>query len=377
MNSIIKYVLINLVLFSFAANAQTNQKKYSALLSEINNRYSKYGGKNLKDSVKAVYLKLNGNTKILSDKTFVNYFFDYDFQLYKYISIDEYGGIKAIQKGYSENKYISTVDYKTTIDYKYDPKDRAKKSKYKTDLKSYYPVASANLFLKSDQEFVLKGEFWGNVENSYEAEVYMYDYDNLGKIIKEKRYIVSILDKSFKGILPDDSSDLYAVKTFIYNTKGQVINQKISKGSFTSQKKYADMGTEINFYDDLELIYLYDSQGRIVQIKMYGNKKVLAQEDYIYHDIKDYVEKVKYYVTGKGEYFNGTKNLIKTFNEHGDVSEKEFLYDFHVQDSVPKHFFYSYEYDNHNNWVKCNLYLDGTKEGKPTLVAERKIEYYN
>ncbi|WP_291144494.1 hypothetical protein [Flavobacterium sp. UBA7680] len=377
MSSITKYLFINLVLFTFAVNAQNNQKKYSGLLPEVNNRYAKYGGKNLKDSVKAVYLKFNGNTKILSDNTFSNYFFDHDFQLYKYISIDEYGSIKAIQKGFSENNYISNIDYKATIDYKYDPKDRAKKSKYKTDLKPYYPVASANLFLKSDQEFVLKGDFWGNVDDSYEAEVFVYKYDNLGKITTEKRYIVSILDKSFKGTLPDDSRDLYAVKTFSYNTKGQVINQKIAKGSFTFQKKYADMGTEIDFYDDLELQYQYDLQGRIVQIIMYGNKKILAQEDYIYNATKDYVEKVKYYVTGKGEYFNGTKNLIKTFNEHGDVIEKEFLPVFRVENSIAKHFFYSYDYDSHNNWIKCNLFLEGKKEGKPTLVAERKIEYYN
>jgi hypothetical protein len=56
---------------------------------------------------------------------------------------------------------------------------------------------------------------------------------------------------------------------------------------------------------------------------MYGCGKIIDREEYSYHPTKDYVDLVKYYVTGPGEML--TKDFIKRFNEQGDIIEKEFI----------------------------------------------------
>ena len=48
-------------------------------------------------------------------------------------------------------------------------------------------------------------------------------------------------------------------------------------------------------------------------------------------------------------------------------------------DSVkePKYRYYDYDYDKHNNWIRCSMFLEGTHEGEPSIILEREIEYYN
>lgn len=59
-----KYHFIILVFIPRISSAQNNQL-YSGVLCEINNNYY---GKNLKDLVKTVFLKINESTTISSDK---------------------------------------------------------------------------------------------------------------------------------------------------------------------------------------------------------------------------------------------------------------------------------------------------------------------
>lgn len=110
---------------------------------------------------------------------------------------------------------------------------------------------------------------------------------------------------------------------------------------------------------------------------MYGCGEVVAKQEYSYHPTKDYLEKVKCYVTGPGEVSNPTKRFVMTYNEQGDLIEKAFTPNYPQQILTEKIRYYSYEYDSHKNWIKCNMYLEGTKEEEPSLAAERKIEYYN
>ncbi|HWR94280.1 MAG TPA: hypothetical protein VN192_03675, partial [Flavobacterium sp.] len=170
---------------------------------------------------------------------------------------------------------------------------------------------------------------------------------------------------------------------FFYNEKDQVVYQKPMPGYTNPDEvsvntpSFGALGTESGFCNDLQLKYKYDTQGRMIQALFYGHGQTIAKEDYIYHPTKDYIQKVKCYVTGPGGDINPTKNFIKTYNEQGDIIEKEFIPDYPEQNIYPRIKYYSYEYDSHNNWIKCNMFLEGTPEGEPSLVAERKIEYYN
>ncbi|WP_338646684.1 hypothetical protein V5J73_14440 [Flavobacterium sp. KS-LB2] len=378
MKTFFKFLFFVAVFFSITINAQNNQK-YSGLWSE---KQSVYSGKNLKDSVKTVYFKMCNLKQSLSDSDKDRVILDNDIRNFIYLNIDKYGRIKTelCNGGFVRDTFITNINYKRTDDYVYDDKDWAKKSKYKTVSKQYFPVQNYSLLVKLNRTLIEKKtrKIGGKIWQELTKYLYIYLYDELGRIKEEQEYKVF----RFAEIIQDTiqkKEDLFCRKLFTYNNKGQVINQKIIEGLYAKEKErsYSDMGTECGFCDDLQLKYAYDQLGRITQVTMYGCGKVVASEEYSYHPTKDYVEKVKCYVTGPGEMSNPTKRFVKTYNEQGDIIEKEFIPNSPQQTLTEKIRYYSYEYDNHNNWIKCNMYLEGTKEGEPSLVAERKIEYYN
>ncbi|HSD06443.1 hypothetical protein [Flavobacterium sp.] len=325
-------------------------------------------------------MKFNEPKQSLSDSQKGKVIMDNDIRRSDYY-YDEFQRHKARSYGVVPDREYKTYDPEKSDNYEYNDKDWLEKSKYKTTLKQYYPVYNQNLLVKLNQIEVPKkadafgedGKIWPN----YNEHIYIYIYDNQGRIIEEKEYDVyrsgkETLHKKHK------KEDLVTRKLFVYNDKGQVINQKIIAG-LRGEKigAYTDMGTECGFCEDLQLQYEYDQLGRISQVIMYGCGKIVDKEEYTYHPTKDYVETVKYYVTGPGEMSNPTQNFVETFNEQGDIIKKEFIPNNPKQKLEIKEYYYSYEYDSHNNWIKCNIYMEGTKEGEPSLVAERKIEYYN
>jgi len=207
------------------------------------------------------------------------------------------------------------------------------------------------------------------------VKIYIYIYDKLGRVAEEQVYHIHRFGETIKDKTAQ-KDDLKTRKIFSYDGKGQVVNLKIIAGPWGKKMAYTDMGTECDFCEDLQMQYAYDSLGRITQVTMYGCGEIIAEEEYIYHPIEDYVETVKYYVTGPGEMSNPTKNFVKTFNENGDIIKKEFIPNYPEQDIAVKEYYYSYEYDSHDNWIKCNIYMEGNKEGQPSAIAERKIEYF-
>jgi hypothetical protein len=373
MNTLFKFLLCTTIFFSITINAQNNQK-YSGLL------YSAYSEKNLKDSVKTVYFKMCKLKQSLSDSDKDRFILSNDIRNFIYLNIDKYGRIKTelSEAGFAIDTFVTNINYKRADDYVYDDKDWAKKSNYKTALKQYCLVQNYSLLLKSNRtqvekkKYKIKGKVWQELSK----DVYVYIYDEKGRIKEEQEYWLHRFAETIKDTT-HKKEDLFSRKLFIYNTKGQVINQKIIAGLRAKESSYSDLGTECGFCDDLQLKYAYDQLGRITQVTMYGCGKVVASEEYSYHPTKDYVEKVKCYVTGPGEMSNPTKRFVKTYNGQGDLIEKEFIPNSPQQTLTEKVRYYSYEYDSHNNWIKCNMYLEGTKEGEPSLVAERKIEYYN
>lgn len=374
MKTFFKYLFFVILFFSITINAQNNQK-YSGLWLE---KQSVSGNKNLKDSVKTVYFKMGNFKQSLSNSEKSRVIIDNDIRNFIYLHIDKYGRIKTIRDGIAGDSYISNIDYKKTDDYEYDQRDWAEKGKYKTVLKQYYPVMNDNLLLKLNRTEVQKEELiiGGKIWQELSKEVYIYIYDEKGRVKEEQVYWLHRLGETIKDST-HKKEDLYTRKLFTYNAKDQVFNQKIIAGLRAKEMAYTDLGTECGFCNDLQLKYAYDQLGRITQVTMFGCGKVVAQEEYTYHPTKDYVEKVKCYVTGPGEMSNPTKRFVKTYNEQGDLIEKEFIPNSPQQTLTEKIRYYSYEYDSHNNWIKCNMYMEGTKEGEPSLVAERKIEYYN
>ncbi|CAH0337262.1 hypothetical protein FVB9288_03014 [Flavobacterium sp. CECT 9288] len=373
MKLFLKFLLFSTLLFSININAQKEQKyNWVGTFSKVYN---------LKDSVKTVYCKFNKPKETWSKRERANVIISNGISVSSFVEVDKHNRLKAEITSIPGNNYFTQIDYSRADEYIYNDKDCAEKSKFKTALKWYYPVANYNLLMKLNQiEVSHKDEVLeedGKIWSDYCANIYTYIYDKLGRIVEEKQYNVvrlgkETLHKKYK------KEDLFTRKLFTYNDKDQVINQKIIAGLYGKKiGAYTDMGTESPFCEDLQLQYEYDSLGRITQVTMYGCGKIVDKEEYSYHPTQDYVETVKYYITGPGTISNPTTKYLKTFNEQGDMIKKEFILDDPEQELPVKEYYYSYEYDSHNNWIKCNIYMEGTQEGIPSLVAERKIEYYN
>lgn len=424
MKPFFKYLLYSILFFSIAINAQTNQK-YNGLYSYKCNSNSYL---NLKDSVKAVYFKFNKPKQCLSEaeieEAFSNnlikddsiIYFDkfqriigpgYSRMNYDYSSFEMKLTFQK-KDDYSTARHKKTKEYLKNYEYIYNnDNDRLEKSKYKTALKQYYPVWNHNLLLKLNEIPVAKSKYVlevdGKIWQNYREYIYSYIYDNQGRISEEKKYNVVRTGKTPNKIYNEE--DLFTRKLFFYNENGQVVIQRIIAGPqakeyrdhdsphrdeyltrspdyFRTEKSprqfYADMETKCLYFDDLHWRYTYDSLGRITQVMLVGSEKVVAMQDYAYHPTKDYVETVKCYASDRELTFKNNSRIVKTFNEQGDLIKIESIPDapqkYVIRNMV---YYYSYEYDSHNNWIKCNMYLEGTDLGEPTLVAERKIEYYN
>jgi len=72
--------------------------------------------------------------------------------------------------------------------------------------------------------------------------------------------------------------------------------------------------------------------------------------------------------------------MVAQYNEHADITEMRFI---PLNETVPPKLKIGqepvirfYDYDKHNNWIRCRMYLMGKKD-EPTVTAERIIEYYN
>ncbi|EJG03320.1 hypothetical protein [Flavobacterium sp. F52] len=368
------FLVVMFTITFFSISAQTKEK-YKSLLLEKSNEYT---GQNLRDSVKTVYSRIYAVNKNLTEIEKSEFIMNNGIHCYKYIMFDKYGRIKETFGARSGENFLTKINKNKTKLYEYDENDWKEKSKQEIQLKQYYPVSNHNLLQKLNQINVPKDTviIGDKIWSEYDADVYSYIYDKKGQIIEEQKYCVYRVAPVIENTTPNND-DLSVRKLFIYNNKGQVVNQKITNGPFSKKIPYTDMGTESPFCEDLQFHYSYDSLGRITEVRMFGCGKTVAKEEYTYHPIEDYVQNVKYYITGPGEISNPTKNFVRTYNKRGDIIKSEFIPDNLEQNTKPKSRYYTYEYDSHNNWIKCNIFLEGTSTGEPTLIAERKIEYYN
>ncbi|MEN2416248.1 hypothetical protein [Flavobacterium mesophilum] len=416
------FFLLSILFFSVPIYSQTIQK-YSGLYSYKHNSNSYL---NLKDSVKAVYFKFKKPKACLTEEeieqaytnnlirndSVINFDkfqritgpaynkMDYDFSSFEWTLVFQ----KA--NDYAKARYKKPKRIIKRYEHLYD-NDIAEKSKYKTALKQYYPVWNHNLLLKLDEiQIPAKNKYTLEIDNktmqNYKKFIYKYVYDSIGRVKEEKKYNVIRTGTTIDKTCTED--DLFIRKLFYYNEKGQVIIQRIIAGPqaqeyrdedsphrneyltsspeyFRIEKSprqfYADIETKCRYYGDLHWRYAYDTLGRITQVKLIDDSSVVAMQDYIYHPDKDYVETVKSYGHDLELTFKNYSRSIKTYNEQGDLIKIEAIPDapqkFVIRNMV---YYYTYEYDKHNNWIKCNMFLEGTDLGEPTLIAERKIEYY-
>jgi hypothetical protein len=367
-------LFLSVILFS---NAQNNTKDCALY------KFKKSYECNLNDKVKVIQTRYSYVKPRLRDYEF-NAFRDMDDNKFStpYFEFYENGQVKASFLYFRVDTIFRSIDVKKSSLYEYDSDDLKIKSLRRLNYKYRNNVFDYSMLIKPNYYCF-----------NYEADInqytltetnYKYTYDKKKRIKEELVYEPLHIDDTIP-LKKTRDKDLFIRTVFIYNEKDQVVRQKILPGpialneeNYVSEISYSFLNESITLkIPDLEVRYQYDQSGRIIQVALYSEEDLLCKEDYYYHQTKDYVEKAVH-LRFTEDYFAEVKKSIRYFNENGDIIKSEFIPDYNNQrlNKFASTKYYNYEYDNHNNWIKCNMFLEGTKEGEPTLVAERKIEYF-
>lgn len=309
---------------------------------------------NLNDSVKSV---VYGRT-----------FYKEDLTAYE---IDDITDVVILRQNsyesYEFNKY-GLISRHFSDSLVYDPKDLQNNFKYELDKKVYRVpdwTEMANLNMQNVNKITFKRSNCLKILDSDFA--YKYNFDKNGKITAEKEHFVN-KDDSSKII----ETELYQTKKYIYDLKGNLVQQRLfyegayKENNYTTEKDGA--------YE--KWLYEYDAKNRLIKVtEMYAVESKEFQEPrielkYKYHSTENYVTEVEiFYDNGFGNKYKKAKFY---YNKNADIIVCEY-----VNDILPKQekVFYEYEYDSHNNWIKCKLRYNSMQD-EVIKSIKRKISYY-
>lgn len=381
---LIRNSLVAVIFFTIEFSCAQSNVSYSALQPTKKTYYF-----NFNDAVKLVQTRFVYKNPALKEYQYNSFRNRNDHRKGSgyYIEFHKNGQVKALSSAMAPDSVFMPVDKKKSFNSQYDAIDVKKKSLRKTNVKYYPRVFTDNLFIKASyntSSYVIDYKRFILFET-----VYKYIYDKNKRIKEELKYSIDHDDQNANDTIPlkkARAKDLFSKTVFFYNDKNQVIKQRVYAGpkakndrSRTAQYSFGFL-YETFTYDTtfFETRYQYDPKGRIIQAALYENEELLCSEDYYYHTTNDYVEKAIYYCISP-DFYGNTKKSIRYYNQNGDILKREFVLDYPEQSQDERTFtrFYEYEYDSHNNWIKCTMYLQGSKEAGVTLISERKITYYN
>jgi len=343
------------------------QKMQSALLID---KQSRQHGLNLKGSVKTLRFFYTYFKEDLPEYEKSHLYYKNDIRGNFYYEFNQFGHVTA-----------SLLFLKDSID---EPVDRKKLSRtiYEyNDLELKKKYTLKHQLYPSYRDYVLLDHV-NLAKNNYDQNIcYSYTYSiKNNKIIKEDEYL-SVTPYG-DTLNQDGVKELIQSKKYFYDKKGNLIKQELFPGKDEHFNTIDMMDTETSYCKDTHVAYSYDSQNRLIKVVLTSCGNVVESEEYTYHKTKGYITTLKRFILNPTYSSYPVNNMVATYNEHGDITEMHFILE---GDNNPTwtrigldavHRYYEYEYDKHNNWIKCKLYLLGTKD-QPTAIAERRIEYYN
>jgi hypothetical protein len=351
---------------------------------------------NLRDSVKSIttYFPTVNDTEIIR-KTQINQ------KYYPYTEFNKNGNISKLlvlapADGFNLYRTIENVEklkntrffYNdgkkqiTNINYTWDNKDLLNKSRFKIKNNISYPAYDGRK-INLDNYIIYPEDSLR--ENSFKIKKvkYEYSFNENGTIACENKSAYRT-DGNLEGLKEkiDRISNNLLSKQFEvfynYDSKNNLVSQdvKLIEGPDTNNDyEYPFLNGELS--SGAKIIYKYDEFDRLTELKVsYPNVENYLSEKYTYHPSQNYILKVNRY--NSNGFPNSIANLIEyTYNSLGDVIEVFYYGEERYREYWKKKQYYDYEYDSHDNWVKCTMFLDGTKSKEPNVIAVRKIEYYN
>lgn len=295
-----------------------------------------------------------------------------------YTEFDQHGMLKKQILFSGKGDFADApVDSSKADVYEFDERDRILKLNFNLRNPQMYPVYINE---KININYILNG---GGEDKFIFNYIYIYKYNDLGNVFEEFSYLISG-DKSEE--ITD--KDLRTKIIYEYDIKNRLSKQKLFAGQYGRELgNFTKMSTTIGLCDDAHLSYKYDDKDRVIETSLNCGTTVVQKDEYIYHPEKNYVVTIKRFIIDPSMAGYYKQNTVLHYNEHGDMIEINHInnpresWDKQPEytttwDGGPLTMKYDYEYDRHNNWIKCRMYLEENKD-EPTIIAERVIEYYD
>lgn len=207
-------------------------------------------------------------------------------------------------------------------------------------------------------------------------EKYTMKYEFIYEVVDGK--IESILkDEYFGEIRKSSDSVIEEKETFTYE-KGLVTKKEYSffiNGSPEKSKFYKmnDVAITASHLTHPVELFEYDDMKRITGFKFLINDILLIEEKYTYDTQGNLKTKKRerfnqdhlYSTIKEVFYFDTHENIIQMdrFRKNGELINSQYV--------IYK------DFDQHDNWTSSEVYLNGTKDGDPSMIGIRKITYYD
>ncbi|QSB28626.1 hypothetical protein [Flavobacterium sp. CLA17] len=342
---------LSLVLFTVISYSQVNNPKSSSLNKDLYQYH-------LKDSVKSVRYSR------------IVYREDLDMEARQALHSDAFSYRDAYHVLHF-NTYGMSLDEALAGDtIQYDEKDLQIKAGYTVKKQLPYPAYKNNLLKANTVTWNISQCYVNNALSGTVQLSYKYLFDKNGNITAEKQYFP--LGDRDTITTKYDEKDLYETTKYIYDVKGNLIQQRLfSKEEDPSYYTYKDGAYEIWNYE-------YDAKNRLIRTTKSQGGEPMFEEKYKYHPTENYIaEKYVFEENGLGfSLYENFKTVNLFYNKLGDVMESDYFKKSDYDNSVTtKKIFYEYEFDAHNNWVSCKLRFD-SKNNEVTASVKRSILYY-
>ena len=183
----------------------------------------------------------------------------------------------------------------------------------------------------------------------------------------------------------DDIIDKEVVEytvNYKYNSKNQLVSKEyvFIKDTYDAVRNTLDRNISLSTHYSPVEDYTYDEAGNLTSVYLYGMKSkefIVYSADYFYNKNNELV-KLRRRKSHSQSFAFSEYRITHDFyyNKNGEITK----INTYEADEKTIHATFLFEYkkhDKYNNWLQCNMYLDGIKTETPTAITERIIEYYN
>jgi hypothetical protein len=362
-----------LLLFSSNLEGQNNELK--PLLQ------TDWALNNLKGKVKSVKVKIERHydTEILPDAKqseydFKNYFVNRGLPA-GYWKFDKLGFLTYTIARFKDNGWDHlAVQIRNNIRYKYDADkaDYEVKKHWKGAYSFRFPVYNPYAVYLNYQSLYLSSN-----KKSREPHNIIYSYQfNSDSLITTEILINQITDSIINRRKQNqiNPAGIVTSQSYVFSEGMEEKWDVISSISITGRDSEI---MDVRAVDNIKSEFEYDELNRLVKATIFRNGSVKWKEEYYYKDSLDWPYEVdRYYNVSPDNKRYFSKYKRTWYNEFGDPIKSE---NYKSIDMIRvRTRFYEYIYDDQNNWIQCDMYLEGDveKTEEPTITHYRKIKYY-